>query len=104
MSMYVEDTVETFQYTKVNTLSESYWTTQKIYFSFFYKLVNQVCFVDIDISVLDNLFKILYSYGVLHCPLFFLLRDSMYKDSAKLQHNNRITNFLTGISRQDVLK
>ena len=72
MSMYVEDTVETFQYTKVNTLSESYWTTQKIYFSSLYELVNQLCLIDIDISVLDNLFEILYSNRVFHNSVSFL--------------------------------
>ena len=40
--------------------------------SIIHELVNQLCFIDIDISVLDNLLEILYSNRVFHDQVSFL--------------------------------
>ena len=46
--------------------SESPWATQKVDMSLVGELIHQFSFIDIYISVLDNLLEILYSYRVLH--------------------------------------
>ena len=55
-----------FQCRYQQTFSEASRTAQKINASFLGKLVNQVCFVYVDISVFDDAVKALYSYRVLH--------------------------------------
>ena len=47
-------------------LSEPAGTAQEIDVPIVGKLIHQLCLIDIDISILDNLLEILYSNRVLH--------------------------------------
>ena len=47
-------------------LAEPAGTAQEVDMSFVGEFIHQLCLIDIDISILDNLLEILYSNRVLH--------------------------------------
>ena len=47
-------------------LSESSWTTQKVYIAILHQIINEASFIKIYLSTLYDFFEVLYSYRIFH--------------------------------------
>ena len=77
-------------------LSESSRTTQKVNIAIMYQIINEICFIKLNISTLYDFFEVLYSYRIFHIAAFLNSFGKVTKnnDTSKgiARKNNEIAN------------